>query len=235
MGPVWRVEFELKGDYFKSNLAADMQTGETKSVSLDMVLESLPKVWAMQTKGYLRHCVKDTKRDKRRWDTSKLWQAVQNADFGEFSAYDFVPETKKQGSLERLYVYFARGSARKAAIIETARFDQAWFELGVDVAKFFKLRAARSWREYLSEEGLPDSIINGHEGRRMFGDFDELVISDSPEAIEEAEKRFWKRDLFESDEDAQRRAEASRERERRALMSEPNVFDILERGVDHAR
>ena len=68
---VTRVEFRYKRECLR-------EMGVEEAYAF---LDQLPSLWAYSTKQWLRHTLPSTDRNKARWPTSPLWEAVQQATF----------------------------------------------------------------------------------------------------------------------------------------------------------
>ena len=68
---VTRVEFRYKRECLR-------EMGVEEAYAF---LDQLPSLWAYSTKQWLRHTIPTTDRNKARWPTSPLWEAVQQATF----------------------------------------------------------------------------------------------------------------------------------------------------------
>ena len=82
-------------------------------------LDQLPSLWAYSTKQWLRHTIPTTDRNKARWPTSPLWEAVQQATFfGD--GVPAVRERKTAGDLLLICQMLAGCSTTASALLTNA-------------------------------------------------------------------------------------------------------------------
>jgi hypothetical protein len=94
-------------------------------------LDQLPSLWAYSTTQRLRHTISTTDRNKARWPTSLLWEAVQQATFfGD--GVPAVRERKTAGDLLLICQMLAGCSTTASALLTNALQDDGthfliWF------------------------------------------------------------------------------------------------------------
>jgi hypothetical protein len=82
-------------------------------------LDQIPSLWAYSTKQWLRHTIPTTDRNKSRWPTSPLWEAVQQATFfGD--GVPAVRERKTAGDLLLICQMLAGCSTTASALLANA-------------------------------------------------------------------------------------------------------------------
>jgi hypothetical protein len=82
-------------------------------------LDQLPSLWTYSTKQWLRHTTPSTDRNKARWPTSQLWEAVQQATFfGD--GVPAVRERKSAGDLLVICQMLAGCSTTASALLTNA-------------------------------------------------------------------------------------------------------------------
>jgi hypothetical protein len=106
---VTRVEFRYKREYLR-------EMGVEEAYAF---LNQLPSLWAYSTKQWLRHTVPSTDRNKARWPTSPLWEAVQQATFYGDGA-PAVRERKTAGNLLLICQMLAGCSTTASALLTNA-------------------------------------------------------------------------------------------------------------------
>jgi hypothetical protein len=106
---VTRVEFRYKRECLR-------EMGVEEAYAF---LDQISGLWAYSTKQWLRHTVPTTDRNKARWPTSPLWQAVQQATlFGD--GVPAVRERKTAGDLLLICQMLAGCSTTASALLTTA-------------------------------------------------------------------------------------------------------------------
>jgi hypothetical protein len=106
---VTRVEFRYKRECLR-------EMGVEEAYAF---LDQLPSLWAYSTKQWLRHTIPSTDRNKARWLTSPLWEAVQQATFfGD--GVPAVRERKTAGDLLLICQMLAGCSTTASALLTTA-------------------------------------------------------------------------------------------------------------------
>jgi hypothetical protein len=106
---VTRVEFRYKRECLR-------EMGVEEAYAF---LDQLPSLWAYSTKQWLRHTLPSTDRNKARWQTSPLWEAVQQATFfGD--GVPAVRERKTAGDLLLICQMLAGCSTTASALLTNA-------------------------------------------------------------------------------------------------------------------
>jgi hypothetical protein len=106
---VTRVEFRYKRECLR-------EMGVEEAYAF---LDQLPSLWAYSTKQWLRHTTPTSDRNKARWPTSPLWEAVQQATFfGD--GVPAVRERKTAGDLLLICQMLAGCSTTASALLTTA-------------------------------------------------------------------------------------------------------------------
>jgi hypothetical protein len=106
---VTRVEFRYKRECLR-------EMGVEEAYAF---LDQLPSLWAYSTKQWLRHTLPTTDRNKARWPTSPLWEAVQQATFfGD--GVPAVRERKTAGDLLLICQMLAGCSTTASALLTNA-------------------------------------------------------------------------------------------------------------------
>jgi hypothetical protein len=106
---VTRVEFRYKRECLR-------EMGVEEAYAF---LDQTPRLWAYSTKQWLRHTIPSTDRNKARWSTSPLWEAVQQATFfGD--GVPAVRERKTAGDLLIICQMLAGCSTTASALLTTA-------------------------------------------------------------------------------------------------------------------
>jgi hypothetical protein len=106
---VTRVEFRYKRECLR----------EMKVEEAYAFLDQLPSLWAYSTKQWLRHTLPSSDRNKARWPTSPLWEAVQQATFfGD--GVPAVRERKTAGDLLVICQMLAGCSTTASALLTSA-------------------------------------------------------------------------------------------------------------------
>jgi hypothetical protein len=106
---VTRVEFRYKRECLR-------EMGVEEAYAF---LDQLPSLWAYSTKQWLRHTIPSSDRNKARWPTSPLWEAVQQASFfGD--GVPAVRERKTAGDLLLICQMLAGCSTTASALLTNA-------------------------------------------------------------------------------------------------------------------
>jgi hypothetical protein len=106
---ITRVEFRYKRDCLR-----EMGVEEVYAF-----LDQIPTLWAYSTKQWLRHTLPTTDRNKARWPTSSLWEAIQQATFfGD--GVPAVRERKTAGDLLLICQMLAGCSTTASALLTNA-------------------------------------------------------------------------------------------------------------------
>jgi hypothetical protein len=106
---VTRVEFRYKRECLR-------EMGVEEAYAF---LDQVPSLWAYSTKQWLRHTLPTTDRNKARWPTSPLWEAVQQATFfGD--GVPTVRERKTAGDLLLICQMLAGCSTTASALLTNA-------------------------------------------------------------------------------------------------------------------
>ena len=106
---VTRVEFRYKRECLR-------EMGVEEAYAF---LDQLPSLWAYSTKQWLRHTLPTNDRNKARWTTSPLWEAVQQATFfGD--GVPAVRERKTAGDLLLICQMLAGCSTTASALLTNA-------------------------------------------------------------------------------------------------------------------
>jgi hypothetical protein len=106
---VTRVEFRYKRECLR-------EMGVEEAYAF---LDQLPSLWAYSTKQWLRHTLPTADRNKARWPTSPLWEAVQQATFfGD--GVPAVRERKTAGDLLLICQMLAGCSTTASALLANA-------------------------------------------------------------------------------------------------------------------
>jgi len=144
---VTRVEFRYKRECLR-----EMGTDEAFAF-----LDQISGLWAYSTKQWLRHTIPATDRNKARWPTSSLWEAVQQATFfGD--GVPAVRERKTAGDLLLICQMLAGCSTTASALLTNA------LPLQDDGTHF--LIWFMTWMEtYLEQKGVSYEDIT--EGKRL--------------------------------------------------------------------
>jgi hypothetical protein len=106
---VTRVEFRYKRECLR-----EMEIDEVYTF-----LDQIPALWAYSAKKWLRHTVPNGDKNKARWPTSQVWEAVQTASFF-CDGTPAVRERKTRGDLILLCQMIAGCSSTASALLTSS-------------------------------------------------------------------------------------------------------------------